>query len=155
MWTLKLCSFNLCVFMYWSLQNVTRCRSYCIQLWFTFLLTELSDNRETRRHNLLIRSILFFISCMAFMLEMLQLQRGNTSIGIRISDKSRVSMRKVHSHHQHMSAITHAMCITHNTEEVSDAVHVNPLTSIRYITCEIDLCQGAVLPAWGMVVCFS
>jgi hypothetical protein len=47
MWDLRHLSFNLCVFVWWSLHNVTRCSSYCIRLWFAFLFLHRKKTRLT------------------------------------------------------------------------------------------------------------
>jgi hypothetical protein len=77
-----------------------------------------TDNSETRWHHLLMRSMTMCISCMPFVMEMLELHRWNTSIDIQVGGKRKICIcndirqcggKRVHSCHQHTLAWADAM----------------------------------------------
>jgi hypothetical protein len=81
----------------------------------------------------------------AFMTEMLELHRRNTSVGIHMKGNLAGMSAMVHSSLKEISAFipcTHVgpgKCNVQNEENVLNAVNANPLIIIHWITCKTGL----------------
>jgi hypothetical protein len=85
-----------------------------------------------RYHDLQTRNVLICIFYVAFVLEMLKLHQGNTSIQNRdnpvdVIETVHHTRKWVHSFHQHLVAADNVQ----NEEEVLNVVHATPSTTTR------------------------
>jgi hypothetical protein len=99
-----------------------------------------------------MRSIPICISRTAFLVEMLELHRWNTSVGFQISGNQTDVSGVVHRSLTETGAfrpragIDRGRCRLQNQEELTDVIRDNPSTDILQVAYQVGLSRNAVWP---------